>query len=87
MKVFKFLKRLHPNKPSKWIKEKYFPPYYDGQHYGNWVLTHPKSGKILKHMNWTLIRRFIMIKHDYTPYNKNLNDYFVNRNTNFYLRY
>ena len=38
-KSFRFLRRLHPNKGKRWIKDRYFPFYFDGKHYGNWVLT------------------------------------------------
>ena len=38
-KSFRFLRRLHPNKGKRWIKDRYFPFYFDGKHYVNWVLT------------------------------------------------
>ena len=55
-KSFRFLRRLHPNKGKRWIKDRYFPFYFDGKHYGNWVLTDPKTDDNLVKMNWTPIR-------------------------------
>ena len=78
-KVFQFLKRLHSNKPIKWIKERYFPPYNDGEHSGNWVLTGPKEGNRLVKMSWTPIRRYIMIQHNHSPYDASKSEYFNNR--------
>ncbi len=69
-KVYKFLLRLHPNKSKTWIKNRYYPFYYDGKHYGNWIATDPKTGKILEKMVWTPIKRYIMIKHDFSPYDE-----------------
>ena len=86
-KVFKFLKRMHPHKNMKWIKNRYFPFYYDGKYYGNWILKDPKSDSHLVKMEWTPIRRYVMIKHDYSPYDRDKKDYFANRKTNFYLNY
>lgn len=34
--------RLHPKKGKRWIKERYYPVYYDGNHHDNWVLTDPQ---------------------------------------------
>jgi RNA-directed DNA polymerase len=78
-KVFKFVKRLHPNKPIKWIKERYFPSYFGGKYYGNWVLTGPKEGKILTKMVWTPIRRHVMVQFNFSPYDKYKEEYFNKR--------
>jgi len=78
-KVFKFVKRLHPNKPIKWIKEKYFPPYNDGKHRGNWILTGPKEGNRLFNMAWMPIRRHTMIQYNHSPYDRTKKEYFNNR--------
>ena len=86
-KSFRFLRRLHPNKGKRWIKDRYFPFYFDGKHYGNWVLTDPKTDDNLVKMNWTPIRRYIMIKHNYSPYDHDKKDYFANRKANFCLFY
>lgn len=84
-KTFKFLKRLHPNKGKRWIKNRYFPPYNDGKHHSNWVLSDPKSGEILEHMSWFKPRRYVMVKHDYSPYDRDKIDYFESRKANFSL--
>ena len=77
--TFKFLQRLHNNKGKRWIKSKYYPPYYDGKHFGNWVLTGPKENNHLIKMSWTPIKIHKMIKHNHSPYDKSKNDYFENR--------
>ena len=78
-KIFKSVKRLHPNKPMKWIKERYFPHYFDGKHYGNWILTGPKENNTLTKMVWTPIRRHTMIQFNFSPYDKSKEEYFNKR--------
>lgn len=77
--TFKFLCRMHKNKSKGWIVNKYYPFYYDGKHYGNWVLTGPKKGNHLRKMVWTPIKRHRMIKHNYSPYDKTKTEYFEQR--------
>ena len=78
-KTKKFLKHLHPNKGWWWIREKYFPYYNDGKHEDNWLLTAPNSGKHITRMSWTNIERHIMIKHNYSPFDKSKVAYFNQR--------
>ena len=61
MKVFNFLKRLHNNKGMRWIKEKYFPLFYDGNHRRNWVLKDPKSDNTLELMTFYKPKRYIWL--------------------------
>ena len=82
IKIYKFVRRLHPNKPMKWIKERYFPHYFDGKHYGNWILTGPNEGNTLIKMVWTPIRRHIMIQFNHSPYDKSKYEYFTKRRFN-----
>lgn len=82
-KTFNFLKRLHSNKGKRWIKNRYYPLYDDGVHRNNWVLTDPKSGKILEKMAWFKPRRYIMVKHDYSPYDGDKKAYFDSRKSKF----
>ena len=84
-KSFKFLMRLHPKKGKKWIKEKYYPTFNDGKHHDNWILTDPKSDSHLVRMAWFKPKRYIMVKHDYSPYDKDLKDYFESRTFNYSL--
>ena len=81
-KTYKFLRRLHPKKGWNWIKNKYFPFYFDGKHYGNWVLTGPNENNHLINMVWTPIKRHVMIQYDFSPYDKSKSDYFKNRALN-----
>ena len=79
LKNSKFLKWLHPNKSKKWIKNKYFPPYNDGKHKSNWVLTSPNNNEHMVKMAWYPIVRHNMIKFNYSPYDASKSDYFTNR--------
>ena len=79
IKNSKFLKRLHPKKSKKWIKKKYYPPYNDGKHRDNWVLTGPNNGLHMERMSWYSIRRHTMIKFNYSPYDASKSDYFANK--------
>ena len=83
IKIFKFVKRLHPKKPMYWIKEKYFPYYSDGKYFGNWILTGPQEGNILTRMVWTPIRRHTMIRYNFSPYDDSKREYFNKRRFNF----
>lgn len=84
-KTFNFLKRLHSNKGNRWIKKRYYPSYDDGKHHDNWVLTDPKSGNTLKKMIWYKPTRYIMVKYNYSPYDKDKKEYFESRKTKFAL--
>lgn len=75
-KVYRFLCRMHNNKGKRWINKRYFPYFSDGKHSSKWVLTDPKTGVHLIRMGWTPIRRHIMIKHNYSPYDKDKTEYF-----------
>ena len=84
-KNIKFLSILHNNKGKRWINRRYFPYFSDGRHRGRWVLTNPKTGVHLIKMGWTSIRRHIMIKHDYSPYDGSKTEYFKLRGSNIIL--
>lgn len=78
-KTYRFVRRLHPNKSWGWIKKKYFPPLVRKSGVWNWVLTDTKSEKYLFKMQWYPIWYHTMIKHDFSPYDKTKEEYFVNR--------
>ena len=42
-KVFKFIKRLHPKKPRKWLIKTYFPVHIRNNRVNKWILTGPKK--------------------------------------------
>jgi RNA-directed DNA polymerase len=76
---YKFLRRLHPKKNWQWINKRYFKPDKTGQSNNNWILTDPISNNQLKKVSWIPIKRHVLIKYDYSPFNKNLKDYFEKR--------
>ncbi len=81
-KSFNFLKRLHSNKSSKWIYERYFPYYDDGKHRSRWMLTGPKDNNHIVKMSHIPIKRWYMIKHNYSPYDASKKEYFEKRAKN-----
>lgn len=76
---YKFLRRLHPKKNGRWIRQKYYKPDKTGQSNNNWILTDPITNNQLKKMSWTPIVKHVQIKYDYSPFNKNLKGYFEKR--------
>ena len=83
-KTKRFLKRLHPHKSWKWIINKYFPLYDDGKHHNKWILTGPNDKNRLNKMAYIPIRRWNMIKYNYSPYDASKKEYFKNRMMNKY---
>jgi len=79
-KVFKFIKRLHPNKSTKWLIKTYFPIYKKNNHVYKWFLTGPKKGRHLIKMVQTPIKRHEMIKFNHSPYDNSKTEYFDSRN-------
>lgn len=79
-----FLRRLHPNKSWKWLINKYFPYYDGGKHCSGWILTGPNDKNRLKKMAHIPIRRWNMIKHNYSPYDDSKTEYFTKRAMNKY---
>ena len=84
-KSFRFLKRLHPKKSSKWIYEKYFPYYDDGYHKSKWMLTGPNNEHTIFKMSHIPIKRWKMIKHNYSPYDASKKEYFEERAKNYLI--
>lgn len=75
-----FLRRMHNKKGRKWVSQRYYRTDYKGRHKDRWILSSPNEEKVqLIKMSWTPIRRHTMIKHNATPYNSNLKEYFENR--------
>lgn len=82
-KTYKFLRRLHPHKGWNWIKKKYFPLYDDGRHRDKWILTGPHKGNYIAKMSWVKVKRHVMIKHDYSPYDVSKSEYFALRDNKY----
>jgi len=78
-KTRRWLNRSHPDKSWKWKIEKYFKPDKTGQSKAKWILTDHKTGNQLKRMQWTAIKRHVMIEHDSTPFDSSLTEYFRKR--------
>lgn len=83
----RFLKRLHNKKAWKWIYAKYYKPDKTGQSKDRWILTEPNDNNQLKKMSWTPIIRHPLIRFKASPYNTELKEYFIDRDTKEYSRY
>lgn len=79
-KLYHFLRRLHPHKSWKWIVNKYFPQYDEkGNFIGKWTLVGPNDKNQITKMASIPIRRWNMIKYNYSPYDVSKTEYFENR--------
>ena len=71
---------LHPHKSWKWIVNKYFPQYDEkGNFTGKWTLVGPNDKNQITKMASIPIRRWNMIKYNYSPYDVSKTEYFENR--------
>jgi len=84
--IYKFLRRLHPLKGWKWIRQRYFRPDRTGQSKDKWILTDPVTGIQIKKMSWIPIVRHSQIKHNFSPYNRMLNEYFKERDIRYFSK-
>ena len=72
----RFLKRSHPNKPKKWITERYYKPNNDPSRENKYILTDPNNDQLQqKKMSQMPIKEATTIKHYCTPYDKNYHEY------------
>ncbi|MEX2511843.1 MAG: group II intron maturase-specific domain-containing protein [Cyclobacteriaceae bacterium] len=75
--LWKWAKRRHPNKGSRWIRAKYFKTKGNR----NWVFATTESGRTfeLPLFEAVKIRRHVKIKSHSNPYDKEWEDYFKDR--------
>ncbi|SLM28791.1 RNA-directed DNA polymerase [Desulfamplus magnetovallimortis] len=73
--TWRWSRRRHPNKSSRWIKNKYFQQEGDR----DWVFGEKESSERLLRMGQIHIRRHIKIKADANPYDPLWDDYFAKR--------
>ena len=79
-KTVKYLRQLHPHKKWGWIVKRYFKPDHNGISRDKWILTNPKCNRDqITKMAWLPIERHAMIKHDNSPDNPQLKQYFEQR--------
>jgi RNA-directed DNA polymerase len=78
-KTRRWLVRSHALKNWNWRIERYFKPDKTGQSKSKWILTDPVTGNQLKKMSWTPIVRHTLIKHDSSPFDSTLKDYYQQR--------
>lgn len=87
LKTMKHLKRLHNNKPTKWIYSKYFKPDYSGVSKDKWILTDPHNEKTqLFKMSWIPIVRHEVVKYKNSPDDASLKEYFEKRDKKEFIR-
>jgi len=80
LKIRRYLKVMHPNKPWKWIIKKYFSKDIHGISKDRWLLTDKsmKNCQLMK-MQWIPIIRHQLIKYKNSPDDKTLKEYFVKK--------
>ena len=78
-KLVRWLKKTHPNKPSRWIAETYFGRLRM-ERKDNWVFGNLKTGDHLIRLAWTNIKRHALILHGASPDNPELREYWEKRN-------
>lgn len=86
IKIKKFLKKLHPNKNWNWLYSHYFKPDKTHKHHDNWILTDPVTGRQIYKISWINIVRHALIRHNSSPYDKSLQDYFKTRDFHLFNR-
>ena len=79
----RFLERLHSKKSAKWINERYYKLDLKGKSKNKWTLTDPIEKRQLKRMMLTPIIRHTMIKHNASPYDTALEEYFKMRDKKY----
>jgi RNA-directed DNA polymerase len=85
-KTRRWLVRTHPRKNWDWKIKRYFKPDKTGQSKNKWILTAPDTGNQLKRMAWTPIVRHTLIKHDSSPFDYTLKEYFQRRDVKEFTR-
>lgn len=87
IKVYKYMKRLHPNKSKKWLYEKYMKPEYTGVIKSR-IPTDPKNEQNqLIRMSWIPIIRHTLVKYTNSPDNPSLTKYFEKRDEKEFSRF
>jgi len=85
IKTRKLLNQQHHMKSTEWKRKKYFKPDHNGISKDKWILTDPKDNKNqITKMSWIPIERHVMIKHDSSPDNPELKQYFEIRDKKEY---
>ena len=79
----RFLRKMHPKKPWKWIMEKHFKPDQTGQSKDKWLLTYGKYQMVK--MSWTSVVRHEKILGNYSPFDAKLKKYFEQRSIKHFI--
>jgi RNA-directed DNA polymerase len=78
--LLRWAKRTHPNKPYRWLKQKYFS---DGRHFGFFARKRSRNGetKVLRlhSIRRTVIQRHIKVRGEANPYDPVYTEYFERR--------
>lgn len=84
--IYQYLKSSHPNKSWTWRRKQYFKKPTFGKSQNKWVFTCPKTGRQLEKLEWKAIVRHDLIKHNHSPLNPKLKDYFEKRSIKQFVR-
>jgi RNA-directed DNA polymerase len=80
IRQYRYARRTQNKKSWKWLKDKYWGPLCAGRN-DQWVFGDKNTGKIMYKFAWTPIKRHIMVKGNFSPYDPSLRDYWKTRTT------
>lgn len=81
IRAYQYARRTHNKKAWKWIKKKYWGPLCPNRK-DQWVFGDKNTGDHMYKFSWTPIKRHIMVKGHFSPYDPALQEYWKTRATN-----
>ena len=81
IRQYRHTRRTHPMKSWNWIKNKYWGRLYPDRK-DKWVFGCKDTGNYIYKLAWTPIKRHIMVKGNYSPFDPSLKDYWTRRAAN-----
>lgn len=81
IRQYRHARRTHPSKSWDWIKHKYWGKLCPNRN-DKWVFGCKNTGSYMYKLAWTPIKRHIMVKGNYSPFDPSKKDYWARRNTN-----
>lgn len=76
--VFRWATRRHPNKPKKWISNRYFGAFNSASQ-AQWIFGDRTTGRYLTKLAWTPIVRHVMVNGNASPDDPELTEYWAQR--------
>ena len=74
----RYVKRHHPNKPTKWTSKKYWGRFNQSRN-DKWTFGNKRNGNHIIKFQWFKIKRHTLIKGKSSPFDSSLKEYFIER--------